>query len=284
MSKGWSKEEVESVVADYFKMLLSELEGKSFNKTEHRKILSPQLADRSMGSIEFKHQNISAVMIDLGLPYITGYKPRGNYQGLLKKTTETLLESSPELIHAIKMDVEKGAELQHIDNILDAFVLPPAPQNNSTSVCENLSGYGETDSKFSKVNYLEREARNTSLGAAGEKFVLEYEKTRLMSIEKFNFVDRIEQVSETRGDWAGYDIRSFNDNGSDRFIEVKTTRYGIETPFFVTKNELGFSTKNSLDYNLYRVFSFRKAPKLFMLQGRLDKVCTLDPVQFRAHV
>ena len=284
MSIGWAKEEVKRIVADYFKMLLSELEGESFNKTDHRKILSPQLANRSMGSIEFKHQNISAVMIDLGLPYITGYKPRGNYQGLLKETTETLLESSPELIHAIKMDVEKGAELQDIDNILDAFVLPPAPQNNSTSVCENQAGYGETESNFSKINYLEREARNTSLGAAGEKFVLEYEKTRLMSIEKFNFVDRIEQVSETRGDWAGYDIRSFNDNGSDRFIEVKTTRYGIETPFFVTKNELGFSTKNSLGYNLYRVFSFRKAPKLFMLQGRLDKVCTLDPVQFRAQV
>ena len=284
MSIGWAKEEVKRIVADYFKMLLSELEGESFNKTDHRKILSPQLANRSMGSIEFKHQNISAVMIDLGLPYITGYKPRGNYQGLLKETTETLLESSPELMHAIKMDVDKDAELQDIDNILDAFVLPPAPQNNSTSVCENQAGYGETESNFSKINYLEREARNTSLGAAGEKFVLEYEKTRLMSIEKFNFADRIEQVSETRGDWAGYDIRSFNDNGSDRFIEVKTTRYGIETPFFVTKNELGFSTKNSLDYNLYRVFSFRKAPKLFMLQGRLDKVCTLDPVQFRAQV
>ena len=284
MSIGWAKEEVKRIVADYFKMLLSELEGESFNKTDHRKILSPQLANRSMGSIEFKHQNISAVMIDLGLPYITGYKPRGNYQGLLKETTETLLESSPELMHAIKMDVDKDAELQDIDNILDAFVLPPAPQNNSTSVCENQAGYGETESNFSKINYLEREARNTSLGAAGEKFVLEYEKTRLMSIEKFNFADRIEQVSETRGDWAGYDIRSFNDNGSDRFIEVKTTRYGIETPFFVTKNELGFSTKNSLGYNLYRVFSFRKAPKLFMLQGRLDKVCTLDPVQFRAQV
>jgi hypothetical protein len=97
-----------------------------------------------------------------------------------------ILISLPKLIHAIKMDVEKDAELQHIDNILDAFVLPPAPQNNSLSVCENQAGYGETGSNFSKVNYLEREARNTFLGAAGEKFVLEYEKTRLMSIEKFN--------------------------------------------------------------------------------------------------
>ncbi len=194
MSIGWANEEVERIVADYFKMLLSELEGKSFNKTEHRKILFPHLANRSMGSIEFKHQNISAVMIDLGLPYITGYKPRGNYIGLLKETTESLIESFPELIHAIKMDVDKGAELQHIDNILDAFVLPPAPQNNSTSVCENQAGYGETDSNFSKINYLEREARNTALGAAGEKFVLEYEKTRLMSIEKFFRLQSLQSI------------------------------------------------------------------------------------------
>jgi hypothetical protein len=152
-------------------------------------------------------------MIDLGLPYITGYKPRGNYQGLLKETTENLIESSPELIHVIKMDVEKGAELQHIDNILDAFVLPPAPQNNSISVCENQAGYGETENNFSKINYLEREARNTSLGAVGEKFVLEYEKTRLMSIEKFNFVDRIEQISETRGDWIKYVLWTLYNSG-----------------------------------------------------------------------
>lgn len=284
MSIGWSKEEVECIISDYFSMLLSELEQKSFNKTEHRKILSLQLENRSMGSIEFKHQNISAVMIDLGLPYITGYKPRSNYQGLLKDTTEAMLESFPELIHAIEMDVENGAEVQHMDNILDALVLPPEPQNNSTRISEEQSGYGEANNKFSKINYLEREARNNSLGAAGEKFVLEYEKTRLMSIEKFNFADRIEQVSETKGDWTGYDIRSFNDNGSDRFIEVKTTRYGIETPFFVTKNELGFSTMNSSDYNLYRVFSFRKSPKLFMLQGRLDKVCALDAIKYRARI
>lgn len=284
MSKGWAKEEVERIVADYFKMLLSELEGESFNKTEHRKALAPRLANRSKGSIEFKHQNISAVMIDLGLPYIDGYKPRGNYQGLLKETTETLLESFPDLLEVIKLDVEKSADLEKVDNILDALVLPPVSQTNSMGICENQANYGETNSKVVKINYLEREARNSSLGAAGEKFVLEYEKTRLVAIEKPNLADQIEQISETKGDWAGYDIRSFNDNGSDRFIEVKTTRYGIETPFFVTKNELGFSMKNSLDYNLYRVFSFRKTPKLFMLQGRLDKACTLDAIQFRAHV
>ncbi|MCP4722288.1 MAG: DUF3883 domain-containing protein [Desulfobacteraceae bacterium] len=97
-------------------------------------------------------------------------------------------------------------------------------------------------SRLLKINYLEKEAANIAQGSAGEKFVLKYERTRLESIEKFNLADRIEQVSETKGDWTGYDIRSFDDNGNDSFITVKTTRYGIDTPFFVTKNELGFST------------------------------------------
>ena len=245
MSKGWSKKEVERIVVDYFKMLLSELEGESFNKTEHRRALAPRLDNRSKGSIEFKHQNISAVMIGLGLPYIDGYKPRGNFQRLLKKTTETLLESFPDLLEVIKLDVENSAELEKVDNILNALVLPPVSHTNSMGICENQANYGGTNSKFIKINYLEREARNSSLGAAGEKFVLEYEKTRLAAIEQPNLADQIEQISETKGDWAGYDIRSFNDNGSDRFIEVKTTRYGLETHFFITKNELGFSTKNS---------------------------------------
>ncbi len=282
MSKIWTKDEVEHIVADYFKMLLSELEGKTFNKTEHRKTLAPKLENRSKGSIEFKHQNISAVMIDLGLPYIDGYKPRGNYQGLLKDTTENLLESFPELIKIIQIDVNQRAEIQKIENILSTLVYPPVSDNHSMNIHEDRTQFNTN--KFIKTNYLEREAKNSSLGAAGEKFVLEYEKTRLESIEKLNLADRIEQVSETQGDWVGYDIRSFNEDGSDRFIEVKTTKYGIQTPFFVTKNELGFSKENSSDYNLYRVFSFRKTPKLFMLQGRLDMACTLDPVQFRARI
>ena len=35
------------------------------------------LDGRSKGSIEFKHQNVSAVLVDMGLPYIDGYKPPG---------------------------------------------------------------------------------------------------------------------------------------------------------------------------------------------------------------
>jgi hypothetical protein len=90
--KDWSTEEVGLIVADYFTMLEKELLGKLFNKNERRRSLAPELAGCSDGSIEFKHANISAVLTDLGLPYIEGYKPRGNCQSLLAKEVEAFLD------------------------------------------------------------------------------------------------------------------------------------------------------------------------------------------------
>src|SRR5690554_8096402 len=80
----WSGIEVELIVADYFSMLSKELSGKQYKKSEHRRSLLALLKDRSEGSIEFKHQNISAVLIKLGQPYIKGYLPRYNYQRMLE--------------------------------------------------------------------------------------------------------------------------------------------------------------------------------------------------------
>ena len=79
----WSRVEVEAIVADYLQMLTLELAGQTYSKTKHRLELLQKLRDRSEPSIEFKHCNISAAMIDLGFPYIRGYKPRSNYQALL---------------------------------------------------------------------------------------------------------------------------------------------------------------------------------------------------------
>ena len=76
----WSREEVEAIVADYLQMLTMELAGQAFSKTQHRKNLLQKLPGRSDASVEFKHQNISAALIDIEFPYINGYKPRFNYQ------------------------------------------------------------------------------------------------------------------------------------------------------------------------------------------------------------
>ena len=81
----WSRDEVEATVADYFDMLRHELAGLAINKAEHNERLRRFLQNRSRGSVEFKHANISAVLTLHGYPYIDGYKPRFNFQALLEQ-------------------------------------------------------------------------------------------------------------------------------------------------------------------------------------------------------
>jgi hypothetical protein len=96
--------------------------------------------------------------------------------------------------------------------------------------------------------------------------------------------DRIEHVSKTKGDGAGFDILSFESDGRERFIEVKTTAYIAETPFYLSRNELSFSTEEAAKFYLYRLFNFRKQPRMFTLKGALDANGRWDPVSYRAEV
>src|SRR5688572_5294099 len=76
----WSPEEIEAVVDDHFHMLSLELSGRPYNKAQHRRQLLPRLSNRSESAVELKHQNISAILMELNAPWIIGYKPRRNYQ------------------------------------------------------------------------------------------------------------------------------------------------------------------------------------------------------------
>ena len=81
MSNGaWTDQENDLIVADYFAMLADDVSGRPYNKAEHRRGLLPLLNDRSEGSVEFKHQNISAVLKGLGEVWIPGYKPAFTFQ------------------------------------------------------------------------------------------------------------------------------------------------------------------------------------------------------------
>ena len=84
MYRDWSGQEVEATVRDYLDMLASELRGVPYNKAAHNRALRARLDDRTHGAVERKHQNISAVLIELGFPYINGYKPLRNIQNMLR--------------------------------------------------------------------------------------------------------------------------------------------------------------------------------------------------------
>lgn len=279
MANHWSDSEVEKAVADYFRMLRLELTGHKYNKTEHRHTLMKQLNNRSDGSVELKHQNISAVLIEMGIPYIDGYKPRFNYQrSLLPAAVTDFLKNNPHFQGLFAADSEATPQIPAVEDFLSAWEAPPTPiDQKAPAIAEPRAIYNP-----SGINYLEREARNQSLGEAGEQFVVNFERARLIHAGKEFLAERIEQISATVGPSAGFDIKSFEENGTDRFIEAKTTKYGKNTPFFVTPNELRFSRDNASRYYLYRLFKFRESPRLFALNGHVEDRCILEPFEFIA--
>lgn len=279
MPSGWAREEVEATVAAYFAMLHAELSGTSYSKADYRRSLLPLLQGRSAQSVEFKHANISAILIELGFPFISGYKPRSNYQGLLFEVVAERLAANPVIQKLAAADTEKIVKIPTVEDILSALTEPPKPVALKNRVAAPSASYSTAP-----VNYLEREASNRSLGLAGEEFVINFERARLIHAGAENLASKIEHVAKVRGDAAGFDVLSYEQSGADRLIEVKTTKYGAHTPFFISRNELEVSKTQTNRYHLYRVFEFRERPLLFTLRGALSSTCTLDPTNYIARV
>ena len=82
----WQDDELDAIVADYFDMLAADLAGRPYVKSRHSAALMEQIG-RTHRSVDFQHQNISAVLDELGMPWISGYIPKRNYQNASGRLT-----------------------------------------------------------------------------------------------------------------------------------------------------------------------------------------------------
>jgi hypothetical protein len=281
--KDWTESEVRLVVSDYFAMLESELMGEPYKKSAHRKALIPKLSGRSDGSIEFKHQNISGALVEMGLPYIEGYKPRCNYQSILAKEVEAFLEQQTDLLTKLALSPTlnptqlKIAPQPNLDEVIEA---PP-----ETIYSPTANGKPWITRKASKLDFAERDASNRKLGQMGEEFVFELEKYRLHKAGRNDLAQKVTWASRDIGDGLGFDILSFDETDeTERMLEVKATGLGKFFPFYVTNNEVRCSEDIPEQYQLFRVFDFGKSPRLYILHGSLRQLCQLEPVLYRAVV
>ena len=285
-SDPWSRAECEAIVADYIDMLSRECRGESFNKSQHRRVLQKQLQNRSKKSIEFKHQNISAILLEEGHIYIRGYRPAKNYQRLLRKVVvDSLVAEGNNLIdQENKLNQERG-KLFDGSSFEEVLVEPPEKKiiyPSKEIISEPASEY---TARPRRIDYAAREARNRQLGEQGEKFILEYEKFRLKRLGRADLISAVEWTSKERGDGAGYDIRSFDGpTDNELFIEVKTTNSGMYQPFLITRNEVAFSETRDSQYALYRLFDFSRDPRMFSLPGYIRKHVALSPQLYKASV
>jgi len=282
MPGDWTRDEVELVVADYFGMLEAELSGLPYSKADHNRQLQ-QATGRSKGSIEFKHQNISAVLVNFRQPFIPGYLPRQNYQGLLEQAVLEWLAANARFFERLAdgpvVEPQARRTLDEAVGLAGVVEVPP----ERIAVVDDVTA--DEPPRFYRIDFVRRDAENRRLGMFGEEFVLEFERRRLHDVvERPDLAKKVEWIAQTRGDGAGFDIASFNDDATPRLIEVKTTGLGKHFPFNVTANEVRVSERRADCYHLYRVFDYGRVPRLYQLPGSLTSTCDLEPTQFRARV
>ena len=113
--------------------------------------------------------------------------------------------------------------------------------------------------KARKVNFSTVNEENTALGNAGEAFALEWERNRVKTLNvSFDILEEVIHFSKKYGDGAGYDILSRKDDSYELlYIEVKTTKGDINTPFYMSENEKNFMEIYKENTVIYRVYNYR---------------------------
>lgn len=276
MDVDWSDSQNDAIVSDYFAMLADDIAGRPYNKAEHNRALQANI-HRPRGSIEYKHQNISAVLKGLGEDWIPGYKPACNFQFSLVEAVARWLDNHPEWT-APTTHLPPGASQSTLNEEAALWIGPP-PTHSNTPPADELEKMTAIARKF---NVAERDARNHALGRAGEERVLAHEHATLSAAGRTDLAERIRWVSHIDGDGAGYDILSFTPDGDDRLIEVKTTKGWDRTPFHITRNELEVADHRREHWRLVRLWNFARKPKAFELRPPLNAHVALMATHFQA--
>jgi hypothetical protein len=134
-------------------------------------------------------------------------------------------------------------------------------------------------------DFTSKEVSDKELGLKGELFVLALERERLIAGDREDLANKIVHISQEIGDGAGYDIASYNLDGSHRHIEVKTTRGGLRSGFYLTPNEHEYAKYSPDTFVLLRVFDFDPIKCIgdyYELEGDPEQYVNLKPVNYFA--
>jgi len=106
--------------------------------------------------------------------------------------------------------------------------------------------------KGENKDFVKESINNKDLGDTGEQLVVENE---IRILKEAGYENLSKQVKTVK-DGNGYDVLSFDIEGNEKYIEVKTTRGRSLTPFYYTINELLFAKQNPESYSIYRLYNY----------------------------
>lgn len=267
----WSAEQVAIVVANYFLMLVQERAGDKVNKADLYRRLAPEVG-RSEKSIEWKLRNVSAVLDELGIAWISGLLPAQNYQDALVEAVEAQLGLHPKVLTD-----PVSVEPRFTSAAGPVLVPPPAFLNSDLQ-----DRHPAVRRLVGKYDPAARDELNRSLGRAGEEMVLKFEYDRLCRAGRRDLAKEMDWPADRGEDHRGYDIRSFESDGEERLLEIKTTNGHARTRFWLSRIQCEVATQNPSTYRVRRVFHFRNGAEMFDIKPPLDAGLRLIPDKYVA--
>lgn len=171
-------------------------------------------------------------------------------------------------------------EVSVVEKILDsqielAKVDAPERKTRKATVSHKVQENNPKNRDFDESN-----KKNQKTGDYGEKLVYDYERARLKAAGIDDIERQLIRTSDNKEYGNAYpcDIISIDiETGATIYIEVKTTRYAADTPFYISEDERAFSEMNASVYRLYRVFDAirTKEPKFYKIFGYVGDNSTL---------
>lgn len=152
----------------------------------------------------------------------------------------------------------KTQEIQYNNFDTKKFILELRDEDEEYSyIFEDRKGKNTKDFYSNRnINFEGEIKKNTELGKKGEDIVVEYEKTRLIMEGREDLADKVVATRKIAGNAERFDVLSYDKDGNEKYIEVKTTKGGMNNIFHISENEVQFSEEYEDKYYLYRVYNF----------------------------
>jgi hypothetical protein len=121
-----------------------------------------------------------------------------------------------------------------------------------------------------KPDYPKKTIRNMAIGIRGEQIVKEFEQRKLVNFPEW--LKEINWISE-KTDGQGYDIDSFETDGTPMQIEVKSTtkKFLGKAEFYLTEFERSISTDLSNYYLYYLSDVLSNTPIIYVFKAPFDE-------------
>lgn len=157
--------------------------------------------------------------------------------------------------------------------------------NNNKVIMKNIikenNIKSDKENKKNNIDFVKKQENNTELGKAGEDLVYKKEKEILKNANREDLSEKVFLTRE-KDNTAPYDILSYNKNGEEKYIEVKTTMGNFEEEFYISESEVEFSEEHSENYYLYRIYNFNsKEPNCEIYKGKINREY-LESIKYKA--